>query len=205
GWGYSVELLERGPDARVTWSRWTLQSDRREGDYRSQVGVLRRGRPLADRVVEIEYDAPRVVIRNTGLGLRATAEVGADYIPEGRLEPLIADVARTGEAVQGTLAADAQRAVVPVVIEPEGRVSYRLNGRPVELTAVRLTWPSADAGAAAGRFLVDDGGSIAVQQLLDPQGHVVQTFERASLKQVRLHYPRAHVLRNQVLEATEEE
>jgi len=205
--GYSVEFLRRGTDTLVTWTLWQFGADQQRGEYVSRLGALRRGRPLADVVTEIVYDAPLVALTNVNRAGRRTrtVEVGEDYIPEGRLRPTIADVARTGETFQGSLAVDAQLAVVPVILEAEGPALHRLNDQQVKLTAVRLTWPSADVDAPAQRYLVDDDGSIVVIQTLTAQGRVTRTLTRTALDEVRRHYPRAHLIRNQLLEATQQE
>ncbi|MFW6154282.1 MAG: hypothetical protein ACOC95_03605 [Planctomycetota bacterium] len=201
--GYGVRVLQGRTDTLVSWSRWQLGSDQRRGEYVSRLGALRRGRPLAELVTRIVYDAPQVALTNVKAGLRRTVEVGEDYIPEGRLRPTVVTVARTGETFQGTLALDAELAVVPVIIESEGPVQHRLDDRRVRLTAVRLTWPSEDVDATPRRYLVDDDGAIVVVQTLDGQGHITQTATRTSLDQVRRHYPRAHLRRNQLLDASQ--
>ncbi len=201
GRGYDMQFFARS--SRGLWSIWRLDAARRSGRYLS--GAI-AAQPIGLDIrpqTRIEYDAPRLAITPIGGPVRRIIEVGPDYIPEGHLYPTVADVARTGETVEGLLAVDDRLAVVPVILEREGLATHTLNGRQVDLTAVRLTWPSSDVDVSPRRLLVDDDGSIVVIELLDAQGGVILTFTRATLEQVRQQYPRAHYVRNQLLETTQ--
>ena len=131
--GYEVRVLTTGT-SRIQSSRWKLNGQATRGSYVFHDRLVRpNGMLAAEGTTRIEYDHPDLITIHVPMGsnvqVTAQRKIDVGYIPNGRLRPILAEVARTGEAFAGQMAVEADGTVEPVVIQPVGTTTRPMAGR----------------------------------------------------------------------------
>lgn len=199
--GYDIVYTSDG-DASVLWSRWRLNAAQTRGSYASEGARMSGPQIRTLGTTYVDYDAPVVGIRQElGGGVRFTEplKVGDNYIPEGRLAPTIVQVAGTGQPFTGEMVVDPLMALKPLTITPEGRQRREVGGESIHLAAVVLRWLDEDFKGFASRYFVAHDGSILVIERIDADGKATETATRATIDDVRRHFPNAHRTRSVLL------
>jgi len=199
--GYDISYLGDG-SAVIIFGRWRLNADATRGRYVSERAGIQGARMTPPNITRISYDHPMVRITREfpgGILIGEPQKIDESYIPEGKLLPVIVEVAGTGRAFDGEIVDDRQGRLVLIAVEPEDCVSREVEGSSVQLAAAIVRWPAGDSKTLSVRYLVADDGGIVLIEHIDAEGKVVRTTTRASLDAIRKHFPNAHQTRSAMM------
>lgn len=210
--GYKV--LGADKQAPSNWSTWRLNADATQGSYASSMiqKIQVSGRiALGSTITSIGYDGQTVTVSQMVrigdyiLEDRHARQLPVDesYIAEGRLWPTIAKVAKTGQAVTGTMVRDEQMDLAKQSIEPLHTEIRTIQDRQLTLKVVAVTW-GADEGEPSEaemltRYYVDEDGAIHLMERVEG-GRITSKRELVDLAEIRRRFPSAPGRRRTALE-----